>query len=436
VTKTLSTNELLLQLDKKSSKVVDIRPMAAYNGWRLDDETRGGHPPGAVAMPLSWIESLDPADLKELLQTKGVTPKKAVIIYGYSLVDSEKAATRFAGIGFDDVSIYPDGHAAWAADSGLPLEHLPRFYKLVHPGWLARLINGGQPEFFDGREFRLFHVAFNMEEEYQRGHIPGAVYLDTLGLESPENWNRRPAAELQQTLAEHGIRHDQTVVLYGHDSGPDMSQEEPGRRAGQIAATRAAAILMYAGVDDVRLLDGGFDSWLAAGLSVDSGRVEPTPADDFGATIPGRPDLIIDLADAKRLLDDWSGSTLVSIRSWDEYIGDTSGYHYIGPSGRIAGAVWGNCGTDAYHMQHYRNVDNTMRAYPEIEENWRSAGIIADKEVAFYCGTGWRASETFFYAHLLGWDRVAVYDGGWFEWSAKETNLIERGVPTSPHRQP
>ncbi len=37
--------------------------------------------------------------------------------------------------------------------------------------------------------------------------------------------------------------------------------------------------------------------------------------------------------------------------------------------------------------------------------------------VAFYCGTGWRASETFFYAYLMDWPNVSVYDGGWFEWS-------------------
>ena len=56
-------------------------------------------------------------------------------------------------------------------------------------------------------------------------------------------------------------------------------------------------------------------------------------------------------------------------------------------------------------MQHYRNVDNTMRAYPEIAANWEDAGITADKWVAFYCGTGWRASETWFYAYLMGWQR-------------------------------
>jgi thiosulfate/3-mercaptopyruvate sulfurtransferase len=120
----------------------------------------------------------------------------------------------------------------------------------------------------------------------------------------------------------------------------------------------------------------------------------------------------------------------VSVRTWREHIGQVSGYNYIGPAGRIKGDVWGNCGSDAYHMQHYRSVDNTMREYPEITANWADAGITADKWVAFYCGTGWRASETWFYAYLQGWERIAVYDGGWFEWSADpENNPIEIGLP-------
>ena len=67
--------------------------------------------------------------------------------------------------------------------------------------------------------------------------------------------------------------------------------------------------------------------------------------------------------------------------------------------------------------------------YHEIEGNWQDAGITPDRQVAFYCGTGWRASETFFYAHLMGWERVAVYDGGWHEWSQDESNPIEVGEP-------
>ncbi|HEV8281819.1 MAG TPA: rhodanese-like domain-containing protein, partial [Candidatus Limnocylindrales bacterium] len=125
-------------------------------------------------------------------------------------------------------------------------------------------------------------------------------------------------------------------------------------------------------------------------------------------------------------------AALVSVRTWREHIGSVSGYNYIGTAGRIKGDVWGNCGSDAYHMQHYRNVDNTMRTYPEITANWAEAGITPDKWVAFYCGTGWRASETWFYAYLQGWPRIAVYDGGWFEWSQDPANNpIEIGEPQS-----
>ena len=124
----------------------------------------------------------------------------------------------------------------------------------------------------------------------------------------------------------------------------------------------------------------------------------PTSVASFGAEIPERPELIVDIDDAKRILADQDGAALVSVRAWREQIGEISGYNYIEPAGRIAGDVWGNCGSDAYHMQHYRNLDNTMRAYPEIAANWAENEITRDKWVAFYCGTGWRASETWFYA--------------------------------------
>ena len=138
----------------------------------------------------------------------------------------------------------------------------------------------------------------------------------------------------------------------------------------------------------------------------------------------------MDIDEAKAIIADKGGAALVSVRTWKEHIGRVSGYNYIDPAGRISGDVWGNCGSDAYHMQHYRNVDNTMRSYPEIVANWAEAGITADKWVAFYCGTGWRASETWLYAALQGWDRIAVYDGGWFEWSKDPVNNpIETGDP-------
>jgi molybdopterin synthase sulfurtransferase len=181
-------------------------------------------------------------------------------------------------------------------------------------------------------------------------------------------------------------------------------------------------IMRYCGVDDIRLLDGGYDAWARAANPLETTLREPTRVASFGVQIPLRPEVIVDIDEAKQILSDRQSAALVSVRTWNEHIGEVSGYNYIGPAGRIAGDIWGNCGSDAYHMQHYRTVDNTMRAYPEIAANWAEAGITADKWVAFYCGTGWRASETWFYAYLMGWQRIAVYDGGWFEWSKDPLN--------------
>ncbi|MGD2156915.1 MAG: rhodanese-like domain-containing protein [Anaerolineales bacterium] len=424
----ITTKELHQRLGDPELLIVDLRPMAAFNGWRLRGEKRGGHIRGALACPQEWLNGLEVLDIKALLTSKGITPDKTVVVYGYKRAVSATVADMLTNLGYGRVCAYEDGLSTWAQDENLPMDRLPNYHKLVYPGWLRQLIDGGQPDTYPGGEFAIFHVNFGVPEEYAAGHIPGAMHLDTNTLESEQTWNRRSAEELDAALRAHGIHRDKMIVLYGRDSEGDTDELKPGQMAGQIAATRAAAILMYAGVEDVRLLDGGYGAWLKAGYEVEMEWREPTPVESTGLQIPTRSGFFVDTEEAKELLKDHNGM-LVSIRSWPEYTGEVSGYDYIAPSGRIPGAVWGNCGTDAYHMQHYRNIDNTMRDFHEIEANWKEADITPDKRVAFYCGTGWRASETFIYAHLMGWKRVAIYDGGWFEWIQDPSNPIESGQP-------
>ena len=429
-TPTISTAELRDRLGDPQLTVIDARPLTGYNGWRLAGESRGGHLPGAVAFPSAWLTSVDQPEIRRILDEKGVVAGRDVVVYGVGSDDAQAVATSLAELGIENVRVYADSFSAWAADPDLPIERLPKYDKLVHIDWLREVLAGKRPEAAPEGKFLLFHVNFGVPEEYAEGHIPGAHYLDTNWLEDPADWNRRSPEALETALRALGITHDTTVVVYGRDTEGHANEKWPGRRAGQIAATRALMILRYAGVDDVRLLDGGYDWWVRTGNPLQVEPVEPTPVADFGVQIPLRPEVIVDIDEAKQIIADPDGAALVSIRTWREHIGNVSGYNYIGPAGRIKGDVWGNCGTDAYHMQHYRNVDNTMRAYPEIAANWAEAGITADKWVAFYCGTGWRASETWFYAYLQDWQRVAVYDGGWFEWSQDPiNNPIEIGEP-------
>jgi molybdopterin synthase sulfurtransferase len=426
----MSTEELHGRLPDPELTIVDVRALSAYNGWRSEGEARGGHIPGAVAFPRSWFDVVDDAELERLLDSNGILATRDVVLYGDRPEDVRAVQARLAELGRDRVRTYEHGWDVWAADESLPVERLANYDKLVHPDWLLQLLEGKRPEAAPANAFLLFHVNFGVPEEYEDGHLPGALYLDTNWLESPEDWNRRSPEELDAALRSLGVTHDTTVILYGRDTEGHADEKWPGRRAGQIAASRAAMILRYAGVDDVRLLDGGYDGWVRAGNPLETVVREPAPVASFGVPVPLRPEVIVDIDEAKQILRDREHAALVSVRSWKEHVGEVSGYNYIAPAGRIAGDVWGNCGSDAYHMQNYRNADNTMRAYPEIAANWEDAGITADKWVAFYCGTGWRASETWFAAYLMGWPRIAVYDGGWFEWSQDPiNNPIETGDP-------
>jgi thiosulfate/3-mercaptopyruvate sulfurtransferase len=423
----MTTDELRERLDDPALALVDTRPLHEFNGWRGAAAPHGGHVAGAIAFPAEWEPLLDDADLGDVLVTKGITRDRDVVLYG---AGANALGRRLASLGYAVSTL--DDLEARAGEGALPLARLPRYQRLVHVEWLRAVLDGERPEAAPEARFLLFHVNFGVPEEYEEGHLPGALYLDTNWLENPVDWNRRTPEELEETARRLGISHDTTVVLYGRDTEGDANEKWPGRRAGQIAACRAALILTYAGVEDVRVLDGGYDRWVRAGYELETTPNSPVPVRSFGARIPTRPDVIVDIDEAKQILADPNRAALVSVRTWREHIGEVSGYNYIQPAGRIAGDVWGNCGSDAYHMQHYRNVDNTMRAYPEIAANWADAGITSDKRVAFYCGTGWRASETWFYALLMGWENVAVYDGGWFEWSKDpERNPIQVGLDTT-----
>lgn len=421
----IGTQDLKALLNDPQSVLVDVRPSEAYNGWKLQGEARGGHIKGARSLPYKWTQWID---WIEVVRSKGIVPEQRIVVYGYDPMRTLKVAKRFRDSGYDRVVIYDHFSDEWCSDPGLPMEQLARYRQLVSPKWLKTLLDGGRPDELEGGDFVLCHGHYQNPGDYELGHIPGALSLDTNSLESTETWNRRSPGELKSTLERLGISADSTVILYGRFSFPDNDDPFPGSSAGHLGSIRAAFIMLYAGVKDVRILNGGVRAWEDAGYGLSTEAFLPRPARDFGAVIPGRPELAVDVPEAKEILAS-DQANLVSVRSWPEYIGEVSGYNYIEKKGRIPGSVFGNCGTDAYHMENYRNLDHTTREYGEIVEIWKEVGVVPEKHNAFYCGTGWRGSEAWLNAWLLGWPRVSVFDGGWYEWSTDDNNPTETGIP-------
>jgi len=425
---TVSTKALSLKLGRPDVDIIDVRSVEAYNGWRLRKEARGGHVQGARSLPFKWTRYID---WIEIVGAKNILPQRSQVLYGYDRRETEKAAELFLRSGYPDVSVYHSFADEWAANEKHPMDKLIRYNRLVSAEWLHELIQTADAPEYDNDKYVLCHAHYQNRKAYEEGHIPGAVDLDTNLLESPDTWNRRSPEEIKRVMESLGIRHDTMVILYGRFSDPDFNDPFPGSSAGHLGAFRCAFIMMAAGVKDVRMLNGGLQSWIDAGYAETREETVKPPAVDFGAAVPACSRFAVDMDEAKEILKS-EDKNLVSVRSWPEFIGEVSGYHYIEKKGRIPGAVFGNCGSDAYHMENYRNLDHTMREYSEIEKMWAENGITPDKRNAFYCGTGWRGSEAFFSAWLMGWPDVAVFDGGWFEWSRDDKNPYETGLPKPP----
>jgi thiosulfate/3-mercaptopyruvate sulfurtransferase len=410
----LDTAEVKARLGDPAWIIVDVRDSNAFNGWTLHGEKRGGRLPGAVNIALSWVAE-NMSGVRERLQS--ILGGKPLILYGTTSDEAKQMAdllVRRYAVDPSRVHILRADFATASTDDSLPLKQLPGYDRLVPPRWLFETMKK-RPE------LRVYHVSWGKGEDYAQSHIPGAIHLNTDLLEAPPLWKVVPAAQLTKSLTSLGIARDTPVVLYAADN---------------MAAARAAVVLRYAGVKDVRVLNGGLPAWTRARLPVESGRIKPVPVSEFGATIPLHPEVLVGIETARALLAN-PNKVLVDVRSWREHIGAVSGYPDIKARGRIPGTVWGHSGSDAHHMEDYRNPDNTLRDCRDIARFWAESGIAPRKQmIGFHCGTGWRACEAYLAAWVMGWENIAVYDSGWYEWSADPTNPIVIGDPSLPQAMP
>jgi len=404
----LTTEEVASLLDDPTALLVDTRSTYAFNGWKLGGEMRGGHITGATVFSASWLNKLENNEaIQAELDRYGISKDKMIVTYGNGTESATAVADKLVELGYDNVEVYADGVEAWAAEGTLEMSSMPNYEYLVHPEW----VKSGLAD----NSIKVYEVSWGEGDNYKKSHIPGAAHINTDDFEEGPLWNRRSDADIEKAVLSNGITKDMTVVLYGDDTTPPA---------------RIALMLKYAGVEDVRILDGGFQAWKDANLEVAKGGVDKTSVEAFGVAIPQHPEYIIDMPEAKDLLADENGR-LVSIRSWVEYTGETSGYDYIEAAGRIDGAVYGFAGSDPWHMEDYRTPDNTMVNYEFMADRWAKQDITMSNTNAFYCGTGWRASETWFYALAMDWKNVSVYDGGWKEWSETDGNPVATGEPKS-----
>lgn len=258
----------------------------------------------------------------------------------------------------------------------------------------------------------------NGRDAYSEGHVPGAVYVD-LDTElakhgtAGEGRHPLPGDEVLTAAARRwGLRAGDRVVAYD--------------AAGGLGAARAWWLLRDAGVD-VRLLDGGWNAWVASDLPVESGEHLPTPSD---VTLTGGRMPVLSMSEAGELA---ARGVLLDARATERYTGASE------PMDPVAGHIPGARNLPATDLC----ADGELASQDALRASFESAGVYFGAQgpeakgsenqgseaplVGAYCGSGITASLELFALELAG-AKGALYPGSWSQWANHAEQPVAKGA--------
>ncbi|MHC3003998.1 sulfurtransferase [Gordonia sp. GN26] len=273
---------------------------------------------------------------------------------------------------------------------------------LINPLDLAEMLLGTPPVVLDVR-WQLGD--FDGREAYREGHIPGAVYVDLDSeLAAPPSGvvggrHPLPAIEdLQAAARSWGINDGVPVVVYDD--------------TGNLAAARAWWLLRWAGIADVRLLDGGLAAWRAEGLRTttgDGGRPRAGTVTLTGGNLPVA--TIDDVAVGT--------ATLLDARAGERYRGD------VEPVDPRAGHI-----PEARSAPTADNIDEAgrFRSEEDLRRRFTDLGVIpgSESDVVVYCGSGINAAHEIAALAIVGVD-ATLFPGSFSQWSSDPDRPVALG---------
>ena len=239
---------------------------------------------------------------------------------------------------------------------------------------------------------------------YERGHLPGAVYVsleDELTDHTVTGRGRHPLPSgrtVEAAARRWGVRRGLPVVAY-----------DDWNRAG---SARAWWVLTAAGLSDVRILDGGLGAWTAAGATLETGTVVPEPGD---VTV-SRDDLYAGANPTLTAEQAAAVGALLDARAPERFRGD------VEPVDPVAG-----------HIPGAKNVpsttvladDGTFRGHDELTRLFTQRGAV-DGDTGVYCGSGVTAVVTLAALATVGIE-AALFPGSWSEWISDPARPVAHG---------
>lgn len=235
------------------------------------------------------------------------------------------------------------------------------------------------------------------EEDYNKGHLKGAIHLppSLLTISEPVSGIIAPKEQVEQVLGSYGISPESKVYIYDNAAG--------------VYASRIWWVLKSYGHETVKVINNGETAIVALTpdkleltLEVPEITQVTYTAKDFDNSTYASID------DVKSVVDGQSEACIIDVRTQAEY-----------DEGAVPGAIL---------FPHTRNlyVDGSFRSARDIYLDYNDLGIKKEEPVILYCKTSFRATQTLLLLKEAGYENVKVYDGAWLEWSTKDMPREEK----------
>jgi thiosulfate/3-mercaptopyruvate sulfurtransferase len=267
----------------------------------------------------------------------------------------------------------------------------------------------------DAKDPKLVVLAIVEPVSYMAGHIPASVnvwradYELKVGEPYPFDGMLLERDGFQSFARGLGIDSDSKVVVY------DEKYDAP---------RLWWAFYLY-GKTDVRVLDGGYPAWKAAGYEVDMslsrGKGERTG--NFVAK-ERRPGWVANMDDVRR------GQASRQVRVWDAREPEEwTGAQKKGNARRAGRVPWAAFQSWKEYRQEVNGKPAGFKTAAEVQQVIDKFKMDPRDDNVFYCHSGVRSTTGVFVLYLMGWDpdRLRNYDGSWLEWSHHQGNPVLTG---------